>query len=281
MKFKYLIILGATVATVACKFIRKDDERAPIARVFDTYLYADEIGGLTNGMSADDSTTFVQSYINNWGKEQLLIKRAEFNLRAEQKDFEDLVRQYRNDLLKFAFLEKYVNENIDTLITEKQINSYYETHQSDFELKENILKVNYYIIPTNAPDLKKAKDWWRVPNEKNDEKFLEYASIFARVKNVGDTNWVRFEDLARTIPLQTYNQQEFLNRNKRVMLEDAESTYFVDIVEHKIKDDASPLAYVQNTIISIILNKRKLELIAKMEEKLVDDAFNKKDFEIY
>jgi hypothetical protein len=65
------------------------------------------------------------------------------------------------------------------------------------------------------------------------------------------------------------------------MLEDADNAYFVDIKEHKIKDDASPLAYVRKTIISIILNKRKLDLIAKMEEKIIDDAFNKKDFEIY
>jgi hypothetical protein len=41
------------------------------------------------------------------------------------------------------------------------------------------------------------------------------------------------------------------------------------------------LPYVRATIKSIILNKRKLELIGKMEENLVDDAFNRKDFEIF
>lgn len=274
-------MLAAIAPAVACKFIRTDDERKVLARVYDTYLYADEVGGLTQGLTPEDSTAFVQNYINNWGKEQLLIYRAEFNLRSEQKNFEALVRQYRNDLVKFAYLEKYVIENLDTNITDQQIKDYYETHQSDFELKENILKVDYFIIPQKAPDIKKAKEWWRTPNEKNTEKFLEYAGIFARVKNVGDTNWLKFENLERIIPLQTYNQQEFLNKNNRLMLEDTVSTYFVDIKEHKIKDDVSPLTYVRNTIISIILNKRKLELIAKMEEKLVEDAHNKKDFEVY
>lgn len=278
---KKLLFIALIVGIGGCKYLRKDDERKPIARVNDAYLYVDEIGGLTTGLTPEDSVTLVRNFIYNWGKEQLLIERAEYNLRTEQKDFEELVKQYRNDLIKFAYLEKYVNENLDTTISENEIKSYYTDHSEDFELKENILKADYFIIPSNAPDIKKARDWWREDSEKSQAKFLEYTSVFARTKVVGDTNWVRYEDFTRMVPLQIYNQQEFLSRNRRIVLEDTAATYFVNITSTKIKDDVSPLPYVKSTIKSIILNKRKLELIARMEEKLVDDAYDKKNFEIY
>lgn len=274
-----LVMLGSSQS---CKLIRKDDGRKPVARVEDKYLYADEITGLTNGMSPEDSTVFIKNYIYNWGKEQLLIYRAEYNLRDDQKDFEELVNQYRNDLVKFAYLEKYVGQNLDTAISEDEIKTYFEENGKDFELKENIVRCDYYIFRLESPDLNKARGWWRAPSEKNDDRFSEYASIFAVQKSVGDTNWIQFEQLAIEIPaLPTYNQEQLLSRNRRLMLEDSASVYFIEFHKYKIADDVSPLPYVRPTIKSIILNKRKLQLIAKMEERLVDDAFNKKEFEIF
>ncbi len=281
MTIRLLTVSILLIAMGACKLVRKDDEQKPIARVYEHYLYEEDISGLTNGMSPEDSTEFVDSYIYNWGKEQLLIYRAEFNLREEQKEFEELVTQYRNDLLKFAYLEKYVNENLDTNISEDEIRDYYTNHSADFELKENIVKSDFYVVTNASPDLNKAKYWWRSPTDKNLERFYEYASIFATTKSVGDTSWVSFDDLANELPLPTYNQQQLLYQNKRLILEDSTKTYFVFFKGYKIKDDVSPLPYVRGMIKSIILNKRKLDLINKMEKNLVDDAFNKQDFEIF
>lgn len=278
---KQSLLLVIVIALGACKLVRKDDERKPVARVFEHYLYEEDISGLTNGMSPEDSTVFIKNYIYNWGKEQLLIYRAEYNLREDQQDFEDLVTQYRHDLIKYAYLEKYVSEHLDTAISEDEIKTYYEDHSQDFELKENILRCDYYIFTQNSPELNKAKYWWRSPSEKNDERFAEYASIFSVQKSVGDTNWVSYANLSKELPLPSYNQQQLLSQNKRLTLDDSAKVYFLHIHSYKIKDNVSPLPYVRGTVKSIILNKRKLELIGKMEENLVDDAFNKKDFEIF
>jgi len=278
---KIILSIALIAAVSSCKLIRKDDDRKPVARVFEHYLYEDDIRGLTNGMSPEDSTVFIQNYIYSWGKEQLIIYRAEYNLRDEQKDFDDLVMQYRNDLLKFAYIDKYVNEHLDTTISEAEITSYYEDHSQDFELKENIVKAEYYIVEKSAPEIDKTAGWWRSSSEKNKEKFLEYMSIFAKEKSVGDTNWVRYSELAFRVPLQTYNQEALLIKNSKLVLEDSLKVFFVAINAYKIKDAVSPLAYVRQTVKSIILNKRKLDLISKMEESLVNDAYDRKDFEMY
>src|SRR5688572_30516729 len=54
-----------------------DRERQPVARVNETYLYRDELIGLVvQGISKEDSTSRVETYIDSWIRKQLLIQEA-------------------------------------------------------------------------------------------------------------------------------------------------------------------------------------------------------------
>ena len=46
-------------------------------------------------------------------------------------------------------------------------------------------------------------------------------------------------------------------------------------------NDTAPLSYVKPTLKQIILNKRKLELIKKLETDITKDAIETNNFEIY
>ncbi|HAK70250.1 MAG TPA: hypothetical protein DCM15_02630, partial [Cryomorphaceae bacterium] len=62
-------------------------------------------------LSSLDSALFVDRLIRTWAKNELLVAAAEFNLDEEMRSFEDLVKRYRNDLLKHAYIDQYVREN--------------------------------------------------------------------------------------------------------------------------------------------------------------------------
>lgn len=271
------------LALPACQLLQGEEERGEkVARVFDRVLYEEDLREvMPSGLSSEDSALWVRKYINNWGKEQLIISKAEFNLADREKDFDELVEQYRNDLLKFTYQQRYVDEHLDTAISREQIEAYYEEHQKEFELKENILKLNYIVLNTDVPELAKARSLFKEESEESLTELKEFAFKYARASSFGDTSWVRFNDVAKFIPVQTYNQQEFLSRNHFVEISDSTGTYLVDIIDYKIAEDVSPLPYVVETIRNIILNKRKQELIATMEERIVNDAYEKSDFEIY
>ncbi len=278
-----LVISLGLVSLSSCSFFNnKDDKGKQIARVYDEILYEEDLRAvMPSGMSPDDSAQWVQKYVNNWGKEQLIIKKAEFNLADREKDFDELVEQYRSDLLKFTYQQRYVDEHLDTAISEVEIVEYYDQNPKEFELKENILKVKYIVLNTDAPDLAQAKRWFRSSDEDDMEDLQDYAFRYAQRSSFDDTSWVRYRDLAKFIPLTTYNEQRFLQTNRFVDLEDSMGIYMVHIQDYKIADDVSPLPYVKNTIRNIILNKRKQELIASMEERIVNDAYDKRDFEIF
>lgn len=260
----------------------EEEKGKVIARVYDSFLYESDLENVVSSeLSPEDSTAFVQNYINVWAKNQLMIYKAEFNLTDEEKQFEEQIQNYRNDLLKFAFLEKYVDDRLDTSITKEEIEQYYQDNQDNFQLKENILRMRYISVPVDAPDISDLKEMFRSNDSLKKEDLLDYAISFARNFNLEDTSWISFSQFRRLVPVQAYNQQEFLSKNRYIELENDNLLYLVSIAEFKIKDNTSPLLYVENIIRNILLNKRRLDLISDLEKNLLSDALKKKEFETY
>lgn len=283
--YRILVIHGLLLIAGGCDFFQsmeEEDKGPPVARVYDSYLYLSELEKVVpNNLSSEDSTSFVQNYINVWAKNELMIYKAEFNLTEEQKQFEEQIENYRNDLLKFAYLEKYVDDKLDTAISESQIRQYYQEHLDNFQLKENILRLRYIAVPEDAPDVEDLGELFRKSDSEAEQELLDYALSYARNFSLDDTTWLSFTEFRKLIPIRTYNQQDFLSKNKYVEIEAEGLIYLAEIEEYKIKDSPSPLIYVKGIIRNTLLNKRRLELISDLEKSLFSDALKKKEFETY
>jgi hypothetical protein len=99
------IILLCSFLFVACNFFKQDNEKLPIARVNNTYLYFEDIKELiTQETSKEDSLLIVNNYINRWATQQLLIDQSKINLPQERQDaFDNLVNDYKKDLYTEAY----------------------------------------------------------------------------------------------------------------------------------------------------------------------------------
>ncbi|MGB0176734.1 MAG: hypothetical protein ACPF9D_06190 [Owenweeksia sp.] len=273
-----------TGAVTACNWLGSGgkEDREPVARVYDRYLYKEDIESIVpSALKGNDSIAFIQNYIGIWAKDQLMLYKAEYNLTEQQKDFEQQITDYRNDLLKFAYQQEYVRQNLDTNISDTEVEAYYERNGDNFELKENILKARYMVVNANAPKISNARDWFRSEKPDDFQKVKEYALKYASEFSLEDTSWVSFDLLASKFPIETYNQSEFLANNKYVELTKNGKLYLLKIVSYKIKEGKSPLTYVKDVIRNILINQRKLELLANLEKNLLDDALDKKEFETY
>ena len=94
-------------------------------------------------------------------------------------------------------------------------------------------------------------------------------------------NWLLFSDLLKQIPVKTYNQEEFLKNHRDLEYRDSLYTYLVRFKDFRIKEGVSPLNFEKQRIRDIILNKRKIELIGRMQDDLFNNARRKNVFEIY
>ena len=260
----------------------KDADRIAIARANNAYLYADNIKDIVpNGTAAKDSLELVKQYIDNWIRESLVIQKAEDNLTDEQKNVEKQLQDYRNSLITYAYEKELVKQKLDTVITNEEIEAYYNNNKGDFELKDNIIKVIYVKVSKKAPGIDKLRKWYTSDNIKDKEQMASYCHQFAENFYLDDSSWLLFDDLLKEIPIQTYNKELFLQNNRYVEVSDSLSNYFVNIKGFKIRNSLSPLGFEKDNIRNIILNKRKLELINKMKLDVYNDAANNNKIEIY
>ena len=56
------------------------------------------------------------------------------------------------------------------------------------------------------------------------------------------------------------------------MLSDDSLTYYVRILDYKVSDEASPEELEHDNIRAIILNRRKLDILNKMQADLMSEA---------
>jgi len=260
----------------------EEEGRVPVAKANNEYLYADQLTNLVPaGTPAKDSLEQLKKYIDNWVRESLVIQKAESNLSDEQKNVEKQLEDYRRSLITYSYEKELVRQKLDTVISPSEIEEYYNNNQSDFELKDNIIKVIYVKVDKKAPGIDKLRKWYKSDNMKDREQLAGYCHQFAANFYLDDNSWLLFDDLLKEIPIQTYNKELFLQNNRFVEVADSTNNYFLNIKGFKIKNSISPLSFEKENIKNIILNKRKLELITKMKQDVYNDAANDKKIEIY
>ena len=287
MKFNIInIFILVGILFSSCTFFKKEvteEKEAPIAKVYDKYLYPSDISELNStSLTGTDSVEFVRTYANVWVKNQLILQKAESNLTTADLDIEKLIENYRQSLVIFTYEQKVIEQKLDTIVTELEIETYYENNKNNFELRQNIIKASYLI--TKVGTVKKAATIKKWLMSEKDEDFRELFMFCEKnaVKYYLDENkWLVFSDVLNIIPIKTYNEESFLRTNKYITFKDDKYEYFIYIKDFVTKASISPLEYEKSNINNIIINKRKKLLLQQIENDLYKTAVTNNSIEIY
>lgn len=271
------------VLLLSCNpFHKKTPEAQPIAKAFDTYLYAADIEGLVpKGMSAKDSVATVKKYIQHWTEEQILLHQAKNNLSEKQLNLNKQLEDYKNSLIIYTYEKELVSQKLDTVIGDSAVENYYNQNKKDFELKNDIVKIIYVKVTKKAPNIDKLKAWMTSSDIKDKEKLSKYCYQFASNFFLDDNVWLMFDDVLKEVPIQTYNQDLFLQNNRFVHIEDSTNIYLLSIKGYMVKNSLSPLSFEKDDIKKILLNKRKMDLIDQMKKNLYEQAVTHNDIKVY
>jgi hypothetical protein len=139
------------------------------------------------------------------------------------------------------------------------------------------------FIKVNKPvtDIRELRELYISDDEEDRASLWDYCLEYSNSFSISDDNWVELEQILDKIPLEVSDRQAFLKNNANLEIEDSLSFYFLRIAEYFLKDEISPVQYEEDNIRSLILNKRKLELIRNLERNIYQDALAKGDFTIY
>lgn len=277
-----LILFILLISTVSCSFFEQEVEAVVIARVENKHLLMSDIEGVVPiGISSKDSLQIINNYIQNWVKENLILQKAELNLKENQKDVQKQLEDYRNSLIIYAYEKELIRQKLDTNITESEIAQFYDANKQNFELRDDIVKVRYLKVAKNAPQLKKIRKVYKSTKRDDIEKLNEYAHQFSKKFFLNDSLWIMFDELVNEVPLKVADRKEFFKNVNHVEVEDSLSYYFVYINDFRLKNDVAPLRFEKSNIKNIIVNKRKLNLLNKVKSDLYQQALLNNDIEIY
>ncbi|MFT4831586.1 MAG: hypothetical protein ACI815_001235 [Psychroserpens sp.] len=274
-----LLFLGAS-----CEGIwKKEKDNKAIARVGEVYLHQEDIAPLiTDNMSKEDSASFVTNYINTWASKQLLLSKSKINLPVDKlAEFDKLVDDYRIDLYTRAYKEALVQQALDTVVNEKELFAFYENEKENFKLREKLLMIRFVELPQQF--LKKDEIVEKIKRfNKKDMAYLDSVSMQFRKLNFNDSVWVKVSRVVKEItPLSLENEELYLKKSQFFELQDSLGVYLGKVIDVLNVNDIAPLSFIRPSIRQVLMNRRRLDYMRKLETEIIDEAVKEKEFEIY
>jgi hypothetical protein len=278
---KYLIVLFLFTLLAGCRYFKKTIPTGQVvARVYDKYLYTSDLKDVVAaGTTSQDSIEIVKNYINNWVRQELLVHHAENNLSSDQQDFTDEIEAYRKSLVIYRFETEYIKQKFDTVIPEKEIVAFYNENKENFRLHENICKAVWGQFPKTTSNANLAKIRQLFKKDKG-QKLEQICATLAVNADVSDTAWIFFNDLVKKVPIKTDNPDEYLKKNNFAEIKSDRYIYFIRFTDVQNRESVSPLSFERDNIRTLILNKRRVGVLDKLEVDLFNKAFKNRDFQI-
>lgn len=139
--------------------VETEEVEIPVAKVGNSILYQKDLAGIvTREIDPKDSANLVSRYVNSWIKKQLLISEAAEKINFDQASIERKVLDYRYALMVHEYKKYYVDNNLDTAVTEEEIQEYYLDNKDNFELKQNIIRGYFITVTKDAPKIDQLKN---------------------------------------------------------------------------------------------------------------------------
>ena len=234
-------------------------------------LRSDLEGVVAEGLSKEDSTTIADNYINQWIQQTVVMEQAQSEI---TKSFEKELENYRASLLTYEYEQLVIDRTLDTVVSNKELSDYYNTHQDNFTLRTNILKAIYVKFDKDAPPIKTVTRMMAATeiSDKEMDYIQKAAMQYGRDYNFDGDTWIPFFRFQTMVPITTYNEELYLKNNRNIVIEDSSSVYIAKILEYRLSEELSPLSYETERIKNIILNQRRIEIIKNMQRDLLSKA---------
>jgi len=269
------ILILISLSLITCKNSDIHNGKTPLVKVGDKYLYQEDLKSiLPEDCTPEDSTIKVNSYIDIWIKKQLLVQKAETYLTDEQEDIDMKVEDYKNSLLIHKYKQKFIEQKLDTNITQEEIEECYLLHYEDFKLTKPAFKGVFVKILKSDDNYSNIKIWCISNNPKDSAKLEEYCIEKAAKYQDFEGDWVYLGNVLQEAPFEIENQEEFLTRREFIETEDETFYYYLKIKEYKLVNEVSPLVFCTDNIKTIILNKREKLMIEDLETTIFQNSLN-------
>ena len=278
---KYGIYIAFIVSLLsACNLLF--DKGEPIAKVGVRVLTIEELSkNVPDYLDATDSALWADDYIKKWIQRELLLLKAEENLKGNEKDVSEELQEYRNSLIVFKYKNELIRQKMDTTVDKSDIEKYFNEHRESFILNRNIVKAIFIKVPMSVSDPENLKELCSSNDPEKQAKLNEYCMSYAKAYDRFNDEWVSADIVLRNTPELISDQEHLLERNRFIESKDMDYYYLVCIREYRLAGQGSPVEYVQKDIQNLILSKQKLEFLKQIEKDIYQEGIDNNKVKLF
>lgn len=280
---KILVIMSIVLPMLAScraisRFLNNDDIVAEVDGVM--LLRSDLDAVIPVGISPEDSTRLAVQYINTWATDLVFQKIAEQQLSKSEKDVTKELEDYRKSLLRYRYEQLFINERLDTSVSEDLVNDYYNAHSEKFILSRPVMKARFLSIYSDSPGLEPIRKRMSSSDVEDlvEADSLAYSS--AMKFTTWNDEWIDISELSMEFGVY----QTLLEQIRGNWVERKDTTGLVKIAyisAMKRKGEMAPIEYSAPGIKDMIVSARKQALVTGLERDLLNDARENGKFKIY
>ena len=275
----YPLFISITLLILSCSNINNDNSNDLIARAGENFLYQNELPSFS---SRQDSLLRYKNFVELWAKEKLLYDLSLTNLSQSKKNELDLlIEKFKIDLYINSYKDLIVNSRIDSIVTNEEIESYYNANIDNFTLNETLLKYRYLKVPSDNININRIRRYiQRLSND--DRDFLDSLNFqFAELK-LNDSVWFAERDVISSIEfINQTNKSNFMRVNRLYEIKDDQYINYFIVKDLLKSGNIPPLSYLYDRIKLNIINQRKIDLIKNINKEILNDALKSSKYEIY
>lgn len=280
---KNVFILLLLVSVSGCSFFKKKPQADAdaIARVNEEYLYASDIQSITKGLKGTDSLEALKGYANSWVRKKMLLQKALDNIPEDDLGITRKVEDYREALLLYEYEKALINQKLDTTIRAQELSDWYEKLKADFPLESDVYQACFIKLKKDAPDLDQARKWIIKPKTEEDTRKMEgYCKEYASSYTIDKGIWYEQANFLKNFPVTQGDVNGLIGSGSYREFKSGDDFWFIKITGVMKKDEPAPLEFIREQIVKAIIEKRRLQLIEKVYNKIYQDGLQSKTGEV-
>jgi hypothetical protein len=278
---KYYVLILAAISFFGCEQKNGDGDKV-VAEAGNKKLFLSEVAAvIPNNLEPEDSAAMADDYVRKWVRQELVLQKAEENLSPELKNVTRELEEYRNSLIIFRYKNELMAQRMDTTVSDSEIMEYYSQNPENFKLAKAIVKAVFIKIPVEFANPSMLKELTSDTSAPGISEIRDYCLQYAKNFGIYTDRWIELDALMQNIPISIENPERVLPQNQFIEHSDSSYYYFVAIQDYLLRNEQAPVDYVRGNIKSLILNRRKIEFLKKVEDNIFREGMNKNNFKIY
>ena len=277
MREKFLILIAILLSS--CNELTSIKNDKLVSRVGENYLYESEIPDFS---LYEDSLIRKKVFIDSWAREKILFDLSLVNL--DQKsiiNLDELIERYKRDLYINSYKDILVNSMVDSIISDSEIDEYYDKNLNKFKLNEDLIKFRFVKVPLDNINLNKIRNGL-IRYSSFDMELIDSLSFQLASYNLNDSLWITKRDFFNQVDFVNYeNQKKYVKKGQLISKRDSMYVNLLFIDDILQANSVAPRSYLTDRIKSTIYNNRKILLIRELNKEIINDAIKSKKYELY